>query len=186
MHHLITRHLESSALIFFLSNHCRYTYQTTMRANLLLTTKSSVIPTKPTFRPHQVLLEQEDSSNKPLEPIINDESANEIQSPLYKPTFKPSVIIHEISNVEVTIPTTQPPTSSVTDTSLVDEKNDITSFVNDLSSNSLVNLLVVFGLPAVTALLSFMGAGPLAIASVAWLIPIAAVTILPDLRRNVE
>ena len=108
-----------------------------------------------------------------------------VQSLNYKPTFKPSVIIHEISNVEISPPTLAPELE-VTESSdnVVDEKNSITSIVNDLSTNSIVNMLVVFGLPAVTALLSFMGAGPLAIASVAWLIPIAAVIILPDLRRS--
>ena len=117
--------------------------------------KSTVIPIKPTFVP-----------------TMN-----------YKPTFKPSVIIADVSNVEVTIPPIQS-TSSPVPTTSIDEKTNLTSVLNQLSSNSLVNVLVVFGLPAMTAMLSFMGAGPLAIASAAWLIPIAAVMLLPDLRHN--
>jgi hypothetical protein len=49
-----------------------------------------------------------------------------------------------------------------------------------LSNNSLVNLVVIFGLPIITAVLSVMGAGPLAIATTAWMVPIAAVLVLPD------
>jgi len=142
----------------------RYTYrrnatsQTTKSTNYL--TKSTVLPIKsrPTFA--------------------------SVMS--YKPTFKPPIIFAEVANIEVTLPpklTSSKPNSleSVTE---IDEKINLTSTLNQLSSNSVVNILVVFGLPAVTALLSFLGAGPLAIASVAWLIPIAAVMVLPELRRN--
>ena len=127
---------------------------TTRRTNL--PTKSTVIPIKPTFVP-----------------TIN-----------YKPTFKPSVIIADVANVEVTIPPLQSTSSPVPTTSIDEKTGNLTSILNQLSSNSLLNVLVVFGLPAMTAMLSFMGAGPLAIASAAWLIPIAAVMLLPDLRRD--
>ena len=102
----------------------------------------------------------------------------------YKPTFKPSVIIADVANVEVTIPPLQSTSSPVPTTSIDEKTGNLTSILNQLSSNSLLNVLVVFGLPAMTAMLSFMGAGPLAIASAAWLIPIAAVMLLPDLRRD--
>ena len=42
-----------------------------------------------------------------------------------------------------------------------------TKYINQLSNNSLVNLVVIFGLPIITAVLSVMGAGPLAIATTA-------------------
>ncbi len=56
--------------------------------------------------------------------------------------------------------------------------------LNKLSQNSAVNLVVVLGLPVMTAMLSFIGAGPLAIALFAWLIPLFAILILPDFRRS--
>ena len=55
-----------------------------------------------------------------------------------------------------------------------------TKYINQLSANSLVNVVVIFGLPIIKAVLSVMGAGPLAIATIAWVIPIAAVFVLPD------
>jgi hypothetical protein len=45
-------------------------------------------------------------------------------------------------------------------------------------------LIVIFGLPIITAVLSVMGAGPLAIATTAWVVPIAAVFVLPDLVQR--
>ena len=103
---------------------------------------------------------------------------------IYKPTFRPSIIFAEVANIEVTVPpSTITSTESIpSDTTAIDEKTNLTSALNQLSSNSIVNILVVFGLPAMTALLSFIGAGPLAIASAAWLIPIIAVMLLPELR----
>ena len=59
-----------------------------------------------------------------------------------------------------------------------------TKYINQLSNNSLVNLVVIFGLPIITAVLSVMGAGPLAIATTAWVVPIAAVLVLPDLVQK--
>ena len=128
-------------------------------------TKSTVWPIKPT-----------DITTKPtFAPIVS-----------YKPTFRPSIIFAEVANIEVTIPPL--PAASTNSNALqitsIDEKTNLTSVLNQLSSNSLVNILIVFGIPAVTALLSLMGAGPLAIASVAWLIPIAAVMLLPELRNE--
>ena len=128
-------------------------------------TKSTVWPVKPTGIP-----------TKPtFAPIVS-----------YKPTFRPSIIFAEVANIEVTIPPllTSSTNSNVLQTTSIDEKTNLTSVLNQLSSNSLVNILIVFGIPAVTALLSLMGAGPLAIASVAWLIPIAAVMLLPELRNE--
>jgi len=59
-----------------------------------------------------------------------------------------------------------------------------TKVINNLSTNSLIMIVVIFGLPVTTALLSIFGAGPLAIASIAWIIPISAVLFLPDLFNN--
>lgn len=59
-----------------------------------------------------------------------------------------------------------------------------TKVINNLSTNSLIMIVVIFGLPVTTALLSIFGAGPLAIASIAWLIPISAVLFLPDMFNN--
>ena len=59
-----------------------------------------------------------------------------------------------------------------------------TKYINQLSNNSLVNLVVIFGLPIITADLSVLGAGPLAIATTAWVVPIAAVLVLPDLVQK--
>ena len=99
----------------------------------------------------------------------------------YKPTFRPAVLIANISNLEAlsqVTSTTSPPDS---DTSSIDDKNNnISSFLNDLSTNTIINSALVFGLPLVTTIMSLMGAGPLVIASIAWIIPLAAILILPD------
>ena len=44
--------------------------------------------------------------------------------------------------------------------------------------------MVIFGLPIITAVLSVMGAGPLAIATTAWVVPIAAIFVLPDMMNQ--
>ena len=46
--------------------------------------------------------------------------------------------------------------------------------------NSAVNLLIVFGIPVATSALTFLGAGPLSIGIAAWLIPVAAVLLIPN------
>ena len=98
----------------------------------------------------------------------------------------------EISNVVVTTTTVSPTTTIASLNQEVDEKPDqklvfdLTETLNQLSSNSLLNISVVFGLPVVTALLSFMGAGPIAIASAAWIIPLLTLLIVPDLLRLEE
>ncbi len=62
-----------------------------------------------------------------------------------------------------------------------------TSFISSiLSTTGLsrsgtgVALLVVFGIPLATAVLSFMGFGPMGIVVVAWIVPIASALFLPD------
>ena len=110
----------------------------------------------------------------------------------YKPTFRPPLLQVEISNVVVTTTTVSPTTTIASLNQEVDEKLDqklvfdLTETLNQLSSNSLLNISVVFGLPVVTALLSFMGAGPIAIASAAWIIPLLTLLIVPDLLRLEE
>ena len=110
----------------------------------------------------------------------------------YKPTFRPPLLQVEISNVVVTTTTVSPTTTIASLNQEVDEKPDqklvfdLTETLNQLSSNSLINISVVFGLPVVTALLSFMGAGPIAIASAAWIIPLLTLLIVPDLLRLEE
>ena len=110
----------------------------------------------------------------------------------YKPTFRPPLLQVEISNVVVTTTTVSPTTTIASLSQEVDEKPDqklvfdLTETLNQLSSNSLLNISVVFGLPVVTALLSFMGAGPIAIASAAWIIPLLTLLIVPDLLRLEE
>ena len=110
----------------------------------------------------------------------------------YKPTFRPPLLQVEISNVVVTTTTVSPTTTIASLNQEVDEKPDqklvfdLTETLNQLSSNSLLNISVVFGLPVVTALLSFMGAGPIAIASAAWIIPLLTLLIVPDLLRLEE
>ena len=110
----------------------------------------------------------------------------------YKPTFRPPLLQVEISNVVATTTTVSPTTTIASLNQEVDEKLDqklvfdLTETLNQLSSNSLLNISVVFGLPVVTALLSFMGAGPIAIASAAWIIPLLTLLIVPDLLRLEE
>ena len=110
----------------------------------------------------------------------------------YKPTFRPPLLQVEISNVVATTTTVSPTTTIASLNQEVDEKPDqklvfdLTETLNQLSSNSLLNISVVFGLPVVTALLSFMGAGPIAIASAAWIIPLLTLLIVPDLLRLEE
>ena len=69
----------------------------------------------------------------------------------YKPTFRPAVLIANISNLEAlsqVTSTTSPPDSA---TSSIDNKNNnISSFLNDLSTNTIINSALVFGLPLVT------------------------------------
>ena len=43
----------------------------------------------------------------------------------------------------------------------------------------------MFGIPLATGMLTFFGAGPLWVVLAAWMIPIAAVMILPDSLREV-
>ena len=110
----------------------------------------------------------------------------------YKPTFRPPLLQVEISNVVATTTTVSPTTTIASLNQEIDEKPDqklvfdLTETLNQLSSNSLLNISVVFGLPVVTALLSFMGAGPIAIASAAWIIPLLTLLIVPDLLRLEE
>ena len=122
-------------------------------------------------------------------PILKKEEPEQIY---YKPTFRPPLLQVEISNVVVTTTTVSPTTTIASLNQEVDEKPDqklvfdLTETLNQLSSNSLLNISVVFGLPVVTALLSFMGAGPIAIASAAWIIPLLTLLIVPDLLRLEE
>ena len=130
----------------------------------------------------------------------------------YKPTFKPYVpdandskftvdngfILEELSTEEPVIAASLPDTVDIAsnDTiaalaAMISEKVDFgqigesaTKYINQLSNNSLVNLLVIFGIPIITAVLSVMGAGPLAIATMAWIVPIASVLVLPDLVQR--
>ena len=141
---------------------------------------STKASTKATSRPIEVTLDD------PLTPDIG-QAASSDNYVLYKPTFRPAVMVAEISNAEALNQVLSAVTSSsaeVTTTSVDEKIFSVSSVLNSLSSNSIVNILVVFGLPLVTALLSFMGAGPLAIATVAWIIPIAAILISPDLRKE--
>ena len=110
----------------------------------------------------------------------------------YKPTFRPPLLQAEISNVVATVATVTTVTSTLTSLNQeVEEKPDqkvfdLTETFNQLSSNSWLNISVVFGLPMATALLSFFGAGPMAIASAAWIIPLLTLLIVPDLLRLEE
>ena len=143
-------------------------------------TSTAITTTKATSRPIEATLDDPliIPDNDPVQQAVS--SDNYV---LYKPTFRPAVMVAEISNVQASAVTSA--SAEVTTTTSVDEKVfSVTSALNSLSSNSIVNILVVFGLPLVTALLSFMGAGPLAIATIAWVIPIAAVLISPDLRKE--
>ncbi len=113
----------------------------------------------------------------------------------YKPTFKPAIFAPGVSNVNLNllsedkvalIDIDASANEAVDSTTEVDEKVDYNPFadLSKLSNNSVVNLIVLIGLPAVTALLSFAGAGPFVIAMFAWLIPIASLFILPDLSSR--
>ena len=153
-------------------------------------------PGYPQYNPSSVTqvpeLDTEQILNSPVTPVS------------YKPTFKP--YIPDTNNTQFIVDndfllekdvdlTTLPSLSSLqidnqTDNLLslmLSEKFDFgemgdaaTKYINQLSANSLVNVVVIFGLPIITAVLSVMGAGPLAIATIAWVIPIAAVFVLPD------
>ena len=117
----------------------------------------------------------EQNGNSSLKVNYDDED-------FYKPTFRPAVLIANISNLEAlsqVTSTTSPPDSAAT-SSIDDKNNNISSFLNDLSTNTIINSALVFGLPLVTTIMSLMGAGPLVIASIAWIIPLAAILILPD------
>ena len=125
--------------------------------------------------------------------LKKDEPEASLQEQIYyKPTFRPPLLQVEISNVVATTTTVSPTTTIASLNQEVDEKPDqklvfdLTETLNQLSSNSLLNISVVFGLPLVTALLSFMGAGPIAIASAAWIIPLLTLLIVPDLLRLEE
>lgn len=95
----------------------------------------------------------------------------------------------EISNVAITTSTPTTPLDAPNEietnasSTAVEKVFDLTETFNRLSSNSVLNISVVFGLPMVTALLSFLGAGPIAIASAAWIIPLLTLLIVPDLLR---
>ena len=95
----------------------------------------------------------------------------------------------EISNVAITTSTPTTPLDAPNEietnasSTAVEKVFDLTETFNRLSSNSVLNISVVFGLPMVTALLSFLGAGPIAIATAAWIIPLLPLLIVPDLLR---
>ena len=159
---------------------CRWSYQTTMKTN----EENSLLhmSSKPPYKPFSTTFPRPLTSPGPGL-IINETSKDK---PNYKPTFRPPVLVAEISNLEALASitsSTSPP--NLVKTTTIDEKNqNISSFLNDLSSNSVINAMVIFGLPMATALMSLLGAGPLAIASVAWIIPVAAILILPDLQQG--
>jgi hypothetical protein len=142
--------------------------------------------TIPTFRPFEA--QQVTSQPPQINPdeLVGPSTPTKLDIAYYKPTFRPAVMVAEVSNVDVATFVVDA-TSEAVPLTTVDEKidfSDITSTLNKLSTNTIVNVLVVFGLPLVTAMLSFMGAGPLAIATFAWVIPLAAILILPDIRRR--
>ena len=123
------------------------------------------------------------TTSKPEEVLKNHEQH------IYKPTFRPPVLMAEISNVAITTSTPTTPLDAPNEietnasSTAVEKVFDLTETFNRLSSNSVLNISVVFGLPMVTALLSFLGAGPIAIASAAWIIPLLTLLIVPDLLR---
>lgn len=64
--------------------------------------------------------------------------------------------------------------------------NSLTAALRETFSgrNSIVNMLIVFGIPTATAGLTFMGVGPMAVAVAAWMVPILSVVVIPDLVAN--
>ena len=176
-----TKNKIPTVLIFSLFVYdCRWSYQTTMKTN----EENSLLhmSSKPPYKPFSTTFPRPLTSPGPGL-IINETSK---EKPNYKPTFRPPVLVAEISNLEALASitsSTSPP--NLVKTTTIDEKNqNISSFLNDLSSNSVINAMVIFGLPMATAMMSLLGAGPLAIASVAWIIPVAAILILPDLQQG--
>lgn len=148
-------------------------YSTTTRQPL--TTQPIMVGYKPVWSSHDIKKE------------------NTVQEQTYyKPTFRPPLLQAEISNVVATVATVTTVTSTLTSLNQeVEEKPDqkvfdLTETFNQLSSNSWLNISVVFGLPMATALLSIFGAGPMAIASAAWIIPLLTLLIVPDLLRLEE
>ena len=57
--------------------------------------------------------------------------------------------------------------------------SDLTAALVDTGSDTSV-LLLVFGIPLLTAILTFAGVGPLIIIAIAWVVPVAAALLLPS------
>ena len=60
--------------------------------------------------------------------------------------------------------------------------DEMAKWVNSLSNNSLLNGMIVFGLPLITAGLTAAGSGPVFIAAAAWLFPVALLFLFPPTR----
>ena len=159
-------------------------------------------------------LQYDPSSVTQVPEVDAEQQQPSIVTPItYKPTFKPYVpdandtkfvvdfVLEEVSTEEeeaAPVAAVDADVVSVAENdtmlalaTMISEKlnfvemgESATKYINQLSNNSLVNLVVIFGLPIITAVLSVMGAGPLAIATTAWVVPIAAVLVLPDLVQK--
>ena len=160
-------------------------------------TSSTVPPAtsyKSTYRPHwQNHLNSKPTKNSEANQHELNHSDESIESALeyaYKPTFRPPILMADVSHV-LPLSTAAPTTltevaEAATTTTSAHEKMTINfaemaETVNQLSSKSLLNIAVIFGFPLVTAFLSILGLGPLAIASATWIIPLVAIFALPEL-----
>ena len=101
----------------------------------------------------------------------------------YKPTFRPPVLIADISNVAISTPAA-PTKSEPIEATTTTAHEKIFDLAENLNQLSVVEMSVLFGFPVVTALLSLLGFGPLAIASAAWVIPLVTLYALPELSRG--
>ena len=159
-------------------------------------------------------LQYDPSSVTQVPEVDAEQQQPSIVTPIaYKPTFKPYVpdandtkyvvdfVLEEVSTeeeaaapaaaVDADVVSVAENDTMLALATMISEKlnfvemgESATKYINQLSNNSLVNLVVIFGLPIITAVLSVMGAGPLAIATTAWVVPIAAVLVLPDLVQK--
>ena len=147
------------------------------------TTLSTTLTYKTTFRPIWHKKPQPLDDTDPLH-TKEEIPTKKPELQYYRPTFRPPPLIAEISHVAISTPAPTKSEVEVTTTTANEKVFDLTEHFNQLNHQSLLNISVLFGFPVVTALLSLLGFGPLAIVSAAWIIPLVTIYALPEILRG--